>query len=86
MLKGESLLGYTNLFSPRKEWLNITKIFSITKKVKIKRIFCVICDNYKKSRSFKTSYLFEKTLALSFIYSECENGDWKIFKEEEESI
>ena len=44
---------------------------------------CVICDNYKKSKNLKISYIFEKTLVLSIICSKCENDNEKIFKEEE---
>ena len=51
MLKGRGLLDYINLF-PSKEYeknqKNNTKMFSITKKVKMKKVYCVICDKYKK--------------------------------------
>ena len=43
---------------------------------------CVICGNYK-SKNLKISYIFEKTLVLSIIWSKCENDNEKIFKEEE---
>ena len=57
MLKGKSLLNYTNLFSPNKwkEWENNVKIFSVdSKKVKIIKIYCIVCNKYRK---FKTSYI-----------------------------
>ena len=39
MLKGKSLLDDTNLFSPNdKEWQNNTKMFTMTKKIEIKKI------------------------------------------------
>ena len=44
---------------------NNAKIFSITKKVKIKKIFCVICGKYRKFKKPKISYIFEKTLVIS---------------------
>ena len=37
----------------------------------------------RKYKSQKISYLFEKTLFLSIIWSKCGNEDEKIFKEEE---
>ena len=47
-----------------------TKIFSITKKVKLKILDCVLWGKYK-------------TLVLSTICSKYKNEDEKIFKEEE---
>ena len=32
---------------------NNTKIFPISKKVKMKKIYCVVCDEYRKENSFK---------------------------------
>ena len=58
-----------------------TKIFSITKKMKI--LFCVNCGKYRKFEKLQMSYLLEKTLVLSIICSKCKNEDEKIFKEEE---
>ena len=77
MLEGKSLLDYTNLFSPNEfeKNKNNTKIFSITKKIKMKKIYCVICGKYRKFEKPKTSYIFEKTLVLSIICSKCENED-----------
>ena len=43
----------------------------------------VICGNYKKSKNLKRSHIFEETLVLSIIDSECENDNEKTFKEEE---
>ena len=56
MLKGKSLLDYTNLFSPNDYEKN--EIFSITKKVK--KLYCVICGKYRKFEKPKISYLLEK--------------------------
>ena len=70
ILKGESLLDYTNLFSPNNyEKNDNTKIFSITKKMKKK--YCIICSKYRKFEKPKISHLLEKTLALSIICSKC---------------
>ena len=47
MLKGKSLLDYTNLFSPKDHEKNDnTKIFSTTKKSKM--LYCVICGKFRK--------------------------------------
>ena len=49
----------------------------------MKKLCCVICGKYKKFNNPKISYIFEKTLVFSSIYSKCENEDKKIFKKEE---
>ena len=49
----------------------------------MEKIYCVICGKYKKFKNSKISYIFEKTLVLSIIYSKCESEDEKIFKEEQ---
>ena len=54
-------------------------MFSTTKKIKIKRIYCVICDKYRKFKNPKLSYILEKTLVLSIICSKCENEDDRLF-------
>ena len=54
----------------------------ITKKVNMKKIYCVICGKYRKFNDPKI-YIFEKTLALSSICSQCGNEDKRIFKKEE---
>ena len=84
MLKGNSFLVYTNLFSPKKYVTNdITEIFSITKNIKIKKIYFVIFRNHKKFKYPKISYIIGKTLILSIICSKCQNEDQQIFKEKE---
>ena len=60
--------------------INNTKIFSITKKMK--KLYRVICGNYRKFEKPKLSYLLEKTV-LSIICTKCKNKDEKIFKEED---
>ena len=46
----------------------------------MKKIYCNICDKYKKLEKPKIAYLLEKTLVLSIICSKHKNGDEKIFK------
>ena len=69
---------------------NNTKIFSITKKMK--KIYCVICDEYRQCKNLKISQIFERTFLLfllfllfflSIICSKCRNEDERIFKKEE---
>ena len=48
-------------------------MFSITKKVKT--LYCAICDKYKKFQEPKISYILEKTLVLSIIFSKCKNEE-----------
>ena len=81
MLKGKTLWEYTNLFSPNDYENNIKKIFLRNKKMK--KLYCVICGNYRKSEKPKMLYLSGKTLVLSIIYSKCKNEDEKLFEEEE---
>ena len=57
-------------------------MFSITKKVKMKKLYCVICGKYRKFEKPKI-YVLEKSLDFSIIYSNCKNEDEKLFKEEE---
>ena len=56
-------------------------MFLITKKIKTKEIYCVICIKYRKFENPEISN--EKILLLSNIWSKCENGDEK---REEKSI
>ena len=53
-----------------------------SKKVDMKKIHWIVCDEYRKFKDPKVSYIFEKALVLSII---CINGgskDKKISKEE----
>ena len=74
IVKNKRLLDYTTLSSP-KEFRRNDKMFSITKKIKMKKIYCVICGKYRKIKNLKISCIFEKTLVLSIISSKCENED-----------
>ena len=69
MLKGRSFLDYTNLFSPNEYENNnkIPKLFSITKKFKMKKIYCLICGKNKKFKNPIMLYIFEKNIS-SFFY------------------
>ena len=49
----------------------------------MKKIYCIKCKKYKKFKNPKISYIFDKTLSLSFICDKCCSKDAKIFKEEE---
>ena len=49
----------------------------------MKKIYCVICGKYRKSKNPKISYLFKKTLVLRIICSKYGKEDENIFKEEE---
>ena len=54
----------------------------MTKKVKMKKLYCVICGKYKKFE--KLSYLLEKKKSVLFIIcSKCKNEEEKICKEEQ---
>ena len=61
MLKGKSLLDYTNLFYPNdyeKNDKKKKKIFSITKIMK--KLYWVICGKFRKFKKHKISYILEK--------------------------
>ena len=61
-LKGKSLLGYTNLFIISwwiwKEWQNNTRIFSITKKIKIKISIVLSVENIENLKILKYHIFF----------------------------
>ena len=48
----------------------------------MKKIYCIICGNYRKLKNPKISYILDKTLVLSIICDKCSSEDKKIFKEE----
>ena len=47
------------------------------------KICCNVSNNYRKSKTPKTSYIFEKKLGLSIACSKCGHEYKKILKEEE---
>ena len=83
------MLDYTNLFSPNQyendykdNNNNDNKSFSITKMVKMNKIYFVIWGKYRKFKNTKI-YIFGKILVRYIICSKFENQDGAIFKEEE---
>ena len=52
----------------------------------MKKLHRVICDKFRKFQNPKISYIFEKSLVLSIVWSKCKNEGEKIFKEEGKSI
>ena len=47
------------------------------------KIYCNVCNEYRKFKNPKTPHIFEKTLNLSIAYSKCGCKYKKIFEEEE---
>ena len=45
----------------------------------MKKLHCIICRKYRKSKKSIISYLLEKTLVLSIICRKCKNEDEKQF-------
>ena len=72
MLKGKSVLEYTNLFSRNDCEKNDKIILKYLQKLKRwKNMSCVIWGKYRKFEKPKTSYLLKKTLNLSISCSKC---------------
>ena len=86
MLKGKSLLDYTNIFSPNgyeKYDRTILKYFHYLERLRQKKyivLFVVRIENLKIPKYHTFS---KKTLVLSIICSKCGSKDKEIFKEEE---
>ena len=81
ILKSKSLLYYPNLFSPDDYEKNdkiIPKYFQWLKRWK--KIYCIICKNYRKFEKPKISYILEKTLVLSIICIKCKSKNETLFK------
>ena len=49
----------------------------------MRKLYCVICNKYRKFEKPKILYLLEKILVLSITCSKCKSEDEKIFKQEE---
>ena len=47
------------------------------------KVYCNVCDKYRKFKNPKMSYIFKKTLSLFIVYSKCGHEYEKIFKEKE---
>ena len=43
----------------------------------MKKIYCIICGKNRKFEKRIISYLLEKTLVLSIVWSKCKNEDEK---------
>ena len=52
----------------------------------MKKLYCVICSNYRKFEKPKIPYLSEKALVLSIIWRKWKNEDENISKEEESIV
>ena len=48
----------------------------------MKKLYCVICQKYRKLEKPNISHLLQKTLVLSIICSKCKNKDKILFEEE----
>ena len=46
-------------------------------------MYCNVCNKYRKSKKTEISYIFEKTLNLSIVYSKCGHEYKKILKKEQ---
>ena len=72
MLKGKSLLDYTNLFPPneyQKNDKNNTKMFSITKKVKMRKYIVLFVEIIKNLKTLKYhTFLYYCKNSTSFHY------------------
>ena len=44
------------------------------------KIYCNICNRYRKPKNPKLPYIFQKTVDLSIVYSKCGHEYKKIFK------
>ena len=71
MSKGKSLLEYTNFFSPEEYKKNdkmLLKYFQQNQnKVKIMKIYCNICNEYRKLKKNNILYIFKETVLLFTI-------------------
>ena len=80
MPNSKGLLDYGNLFSPN-EYEKNDKILLKYFKVKMKRIYCIKCDKYRKFKNPKISCIFDKTVVLYIVWDKCGNNDEKRYKE-----
>ena len=87
ILKGKSLLQYTNFFSAidYEKNGNIILTYFETKLNKLKCILMFVIST-EKLRKTKISYIFKKTLSLFIVYSTCGHEYITKIFEEEESI
>ena len=84
VLKGKSLLDYTNLFSRNEYEKNdkiIRNIFQELKSLRWKNYIVLFVVSIEKLKNLKYHTL-EKTLVLSIIYSKGKNEKEKLFEED----
>ena len=63
MLKGKSLLDYTNLLSSSEYEKNdkiILKYFQYLKNIKMRKIYCIVCGKHRQFKKPKMSYILKK--------------------------
>ena len=48
----------------------------------MKKIYCIKFNKYRKLKSSRISYIFDKTLVVHIICDKCGSKDEEIFKEE----
>ena len=53
-----------------------------SKKVTMKKIYFIRCNEYRKFKNPKIAYTFDKTLVIPIICDKCGSNNEKIFKEE----
>ena len=84
MLKGKSLLEFTNLFSPNEYKKNDKTKFKYFQQNLIK-LKCVVMlpINIENLKKLKYYIFFKKTLNLYIVYSKCYHEYKKIFKEKQ---
>ena len=46
-------------------------------------MYCNVCNKYEKLKKKHITYIFQKILSLSIVYSKCGHEYKKIFKQEE---
>ena len=83
MLKGKSLLEYTNLFSPN-EYKNEDKTILKHFQWNLNKLKCIVMFSINKENLKKLKYdILKKALSFPIVYSKCGHKYEKIFKEEE---
>ena len=60
------------LLASMKRTINNAKVFSVTKKNKMRKIYCIICGKYRDFKNPRILHIFEKTV-ISIICSKCAN-------------
>ena len=58
-------------------------MFSITKKVQMEKIYCVVCRKYRKFKNLKYQ-TFSKNISSFYFCSKCKNEDKKYLKNKDQ--